>query len=77
MPLGRGEGFKFINGIKGGSIPAEYIPPIEKGIIEAMEKGVLLGYPMVDLQVTLYDGCLLYTSPSPRDRTRSRMPSSA
>lgn len=56
MPLGRGEGFKFINGIKGGSIPAEYIPPIEKGIIEAMEKGVLLGYPMVDLQVTLYDG---------------------
>ncbi len=56
MPLGRGEGFKFINAIKGGSIPAEYIPPIEKGVIEAMEKGVLLGYPMVDLQVTLYDG---------------------
>lgn len=55
-PLGRGEGFKFINAIKGGSIPAEYIPPIEKGIIEAMEKGVLLGYPMVDLEVTLYDG---------------------
>ena len=56
MPLGRGEGFKFVNAIKGGSIPAEYIPPIEKGVIEAMEKGVLLGYPMVDLQVTLYDG---------------------
>jgi len=55
-PLGRGEGFKFINAIKGGSIPAEYIPPIEKGVIEAMEKGVLLGYPMVDLEVTLYDG---------------------
>jgi len=56
MPLGRGEGFKFVNAIKGGSIPAEYIPPIEKGIIEAMEKGVLMGYPMVDLQATLYDG---------------------
>ncbi len=55
-PLGRGEGFKFINAIKGGSIPAEFIPPIEKGVIEAMEKGVLLGYPMVDMQVTLYDG---------------------
>ncbi len=55
-PLNRGEGFKFINKIKGGSIPAEFIPPIEKGIIEAMEKGVLLGFPIVDLEATLYDG---------------------
>lgn len=55
-PLARNEGFKFINKIKGGRIPSEFIPPIEKGVIEAMEKGVLLGYPMTDMQVTLYDG---------------------
>ncbi len=55
-PLGRGEGFKFENKIKGGAIPSEFIPSIEKGVISALEKGVLLGYPMVDLAVTLYDG---------------------
>lgn len=55
-PRGRGEGFEFVNAIKGGTIPQEYIPSVEKGIIEAMEKGVLLGYPMVDLKATLYDG---------------------
>lgn len=55
-PLGRGEGFKYINKIKGGSIPNEFIPSVEKGVIEAMEKGALLGYPITDLQVTLYDG---------------------
>ncbi len=55
-PLGRGEGFKFVNKIKGGVIPSEFIPAVEKGVIEAMEKGVLLGYPLTDLQVTLYDG---------------------
>ncbi|MBI4009015.1 elongation factor G [Candidatus Roizmanbacteria bacterium] len=55
-PLGRGEGFKFINKIKGGAIPSEFIAPVEKGVIEAMEKGVLLGFPITDLQVTLYDG---------------------
>lgn len=55
-PLGRGEGFKFVNKIKGGTIPSEFIPPVEKGIIEAMEKGVLLGFPVTDLQATLYDG---------------------
>ncbi|MCS7093088.1 MAG: elongation factor G [Patescibacteria group bacterium] len=55
-PLGRGEGFKFVNKIKGGVIPAEFIPAVEKGIIEAMEKGALLGYPITDIQVTLYDG---------------------
>ncbi|MBI5127427.1 elongation factor G [Candidatus Roizmanbacteria bacterium] len=55
-PLGRSEGFKFINKIKGGTIPSEFIPSVEKGVIEAMEKGVLLGYPMTDFQVTLIDG---------------------
>lgn len=55
-PLARGEGFKFVNAIKGGSIPSEFIPPVEKGVIEALEKGVLLGFPMSDVQVTLYDG---------------------
>lgn len=55
-PLGRGEGFKFVNKIKGGAIPSEFIPSVEKGVIEAMEKGVLLGYPMTDFQVTLVDG---------------------
>lgn len=55
-PKGRGEGFEFVDAIKGGAIPNEYIAPIEKGIKEAMENGVLAGYPMVDLMVTLYDG---------------------
>lgn len=56
QPLGRGEGYKFINKIKGGAIPSEFIPAVEKGVIEAMEKGALLGYPITDIQVTLYDG---------------------
>ncbi len=55
-PLERGEGFKFVDKIKGGVIPKEYIPAIEKGIIEAMETGVVSGYPVVDVSVTLYDG---------------------
>ncbi len=55
-PLARGEGLKFVNKIKGGSIPSEFIPSVEKGVIEASEKGVLLGYPVTDLQVTLIDG---------------------
>ena len=55
-PLGRSEGFKFVNKIKGGTIPSEFIPSVEKGVIEAMEKGVLLGYPMTDFQVTLFNG---------------------
>ncbi len=55
-PLARNSGFKFINKIRGGTIPSEFIPAVEKGVIETMEKGVLLGYPMTDLQVTLYDG---------------------
>ncbi len=55
-PLERDAGFEFVNAIKGGRIPEEYIPSVEKGIIEAMEKGVLAGYPMKDMKVTLYDG---------------------
>ena len=55
-PLGRGEGFEFVNAIKGGSIPSEFIPSVEKGVKETLEKGVLLGYPVTDLKVTLYDG---------------------
>lgn len=55
-PRSRGEGFEFSNEIKGGAIPAEYIPAVEKGIVEAMENGVVAGYPLVDMKVTLYDG---------------------
>ena len=55
-PLKRGEGFKFMNKIKGGAIPSEFIPSVEKGVIESLDKGVLLGYPLTDLAVTLYDG---------------------
>lgn len=55
-PLTRGEGVKFTSEIKGGAIPGEYIPAIEKGVREAMEKGVLAGFPMVDAKVTVYDG---------------------
>ncbi len=55
-PLPRGEGFKFVDMIKGGAIPNNYIPAVEKGIVEAMEGGVLAGYPVTDIKVTLYDG---------------------
>lgn len=55
-PLGRGEGFKFINKIKGAAIPNEFIPSVEKGVKEAVDKGLLLGYPIVDVQITLHDG---------------------
>ncbi len=55
-PLTRGEGFKFVNKIRGGSIPSEFILPVEKGIHEALDKGVLLGYPVTDIEATLYDG---------------------
>jgi elongation factor G len=51
-----GEGFDFINKIKGGSIPSEYIPAVKKGVEEALENGVKAGYPMVDMRVTLVDG---------------------
>ncbi|KPJ71529.1 elongation factor G [Parcubacteria bacterium DG_74_3] len=55
-PKERGEGFEFINEIKGGVIPREFIPAVEKGVKEAVEKGVVAGYPIVDLSTTLYDG---------------------
>ncbi|MCX8029484.1 MAG: elongation factor G [Brevinematales bacterium] len=55
-PLPRGSGFKFIDKIVGGRIPKEYIPAVEAGIREAMDSGVVAGYPVVDVQVTLFDG---------------------
>jgi elongation factor G len=55
-PLEKGKGFEFVNSIKGGVIPQEYIPAVEKGIKEAMDRGVVAGYPMTDVQVTLFDG---------------------
>ena len=55
-PLGRGEGFKFEDKIRGGAIPKEFISSVEKGVIEAMEKGVLMGFPMTDMKVSLIDG---------------------
>lgn len=55
-PQEAGAGFEFVNEIKGGVIPSEYIPAVSKGIQEAMQKGILAGYPMVDVKVVLYDG---------------------
>jgi elongation factor G len=55
-PQEEAAGFEFVDEIKGGVIPKEYIPAIEKGVKEAMDKGVLAGYPMVDIKVTVYDG---------------------
>jgi elongation factor G len=55
-PLEAGKGFEFVNKIVGGTIPKEYIPAVEKGVIEATESGVLAGYPVVDVRVTLFDG---------------------
>jgi elongation factor G len=55
-PQPAGVGFEFVDAIKGGSIPREYIPAVEKGVKEATENGVLAGYPVVDVKVTLLDG---------------------
>jgi len=55
-PKKRGEGFEFIDKIVGGVVPRNYIPAVEKGVVEMMSKGTLCGYPVVDLQVTLVDG---------------------
>ncbi|HET7318439.1 MAG TPA: elongation factor G [Nitrospirota bacterium] len=55
-PQEPGKGFEFINKVVGGAVPKEYVAPIQKGIVEAMENGVLAGYPMVDIKVTLIDG---------------------
>ncbi|HZK66165.1 MAG TPA: elongation factor G [Chloroflexota bacterium] len=55
-PLPAGQGLQFVNAVVGGSIPREYIPAVESGVREAMETGVLAGYPMVDVKVSLVDG---------------------
>ncbi len=55
-PAETGKGFEFVNKIVGGTIPREYIPAVEKGIREAMDSGVLAGYPVVDVKATLFDG---------------------
>ena len=55
-PNERGKGFEFINSIVGGAVPKEYIPAVEKGIRDAMGRGVLAGYPVIDVKVELYDG---------------------
>ncbi len=55
-PRGRGEGFEFENAVVGGTVPKDYIPAVQKGVEEAMQNGPLLGFPIVDMSVTLYDG---------------------
>jgi elongation factor G len=55
-PNEEGKGVEFINGIVGGTVPREFIPAVEKGVYEAIETGVMAGYPVVDVKVTLFDG---------------------
>ncbi|MCH8863808.1 MAG: elongation factor G [Chloroflexi bacterium] len=55
-PMERGNGFQFVNAIKGATIPKQFIPAVQTGIKEAMETGIMAGYPVVDIKVTLYDG---------------------
>ena len=55
-PNDAGKGFEFVDEIKGGSVPREYIPAVEKGLLETLPSGVLAGYPVVDVKVTLFDG---------------------
>ena len=55
-PKKAGEGFEFVNEIVGGVVPKEYIPAVEKGVVDQMENGIIAGYPVVDVKVTLYDG---------------------
>jgi elongation factor G len=55
-PLARGKGFEFLDKIVGGAIPRNYIPAVEKGIVEALHAGIIAGYPMVDVSVALFDG---------------------
>src|SRR5207302_2477603 len=55
-PLAEGGGFEFVNQIKGGVIPSGFIPAVEKGIREAMQEGVVAGYPLRDVRIRLYDG---------------------
>jgi elongation factor G len=55
-PNEQGKGYEFVNGVVGGSVPREYVPAVDKGIKEAVETGVIAGYPVVDVKVTLFDG---------------------
>src|SRR6187455_1950297 len=55
-PSEQGKGFEFVDAIKGGSVPREYIPAVEKGLRETLPNGVLAGFPVVDVKVTLFDG---------------------
>jgi elongation factor G len=55
-PLARGGGFEFVDDVVGGSVPRNFIPSVEKGVREAMKKGILAGYPIVDVKISLYDG---------------------
>lgn len=55
-PMPRGKGYEFVNQIVGGVIPRQYIPAVEKGVVEAMDRGVLARYPVTDVKATLYDG---------------------
>ncbi|MFA6603093.1 MAG: elongation factor G [Candidatus Shapirobacteria bacterium] len=55
-PKGRGEGVEFVNAVKGGAIPSNFIPAIEKGVQETLKKGIIAGYPATDIKITLYDG---------------------
>jgi elongation factor G len=55
-PLERGKGYEFVNNVVGGSIPREFIPGVQKGLLESLKSGIIGGYPVVDCRVTLYDG---------------------
>ncbi len=55
-PLPRGEGFEYVNAVVGGAIPGQFIPAVEKGVLQAMEEGAIAGFPLQDIRVTLYDG---------------------
>ena len=55
-PKNRGEGYEFVNAVKGGAIPANFIPAIEKGVKETLQKGIIAGFPCTDIKVTVYDG---------------------
>ena len=55
-PLEVGKGYEFVNGIVGGAVPREFIPAVDKGIQEAVQTGVIAGYPIVDVKVTIFDG---------------------
>ena len=55
-PNEEGKGFEFVNGIVGGVVPREYIPAVQAGLEDALKRGVLAGYPLVDIKATLFDG---------------------